>query len=358
MDLGVIAEDICNKEQTTMLVMYKDLCVASIDRKSGKSDIFRKDLMPYALWFEISDDVDARVQNIYNFETWCAGRLLTMRRTYYKEIVNACGFTQASTDKQRAEVAIQCRCLSLQDPYWVTYKGDTVGWKEVCLFDNSSDMAFIDVCLQGKNMSVFDLSPVISNITLDGTVDKAWQRNTDGFYLLKAGSLKQVENEISASNVLQKLGFNVVPYIYSTYNGEPITMCKAFTTSEIGFVTAEEYAYNHDIHKALSGYTRQFCELVLSEYIVGNSDLHARNWGFLFNDGEIVGMSPLFDFDHAFELNYNCNDIESKVWRAVGVRENLKEAARSACDVLGLDRRSFEGLRCEYVEKAVKSLFT
>lgn len=339
-------------------IMYKDNCVAELDRRTGEVRIFQEHLMPYALWFDCSGDLDARVQNLYNFDTWCASRLLTMRRTYYKEIVNACGFTQASTDKQRAEVAIQCRCLSVQDPYWITGDGDSVSWKQVCLFDNKSDNAFIDVCLRGKNMSVFELSPVISNLTVDGSMSKAWRRVGQSFCLLKSGSYEQTEKEVKASLVLQELGLNVVAYTSAAYGEQPITMCDAFTTRDVGFVTAEEYSYNNELSEVIARYPRQFDQLVLSEYIIGNSDLHARNWGFLFEDGSIIGMAPLFDFDHAFELDLTQEDTDSKVWRFVGARKNLKFAAKSACRNLGLIRNSFSRIRCEYTTEAVNRLFS
>ena len=40
----------------------------------------------------------------------------------------------------------------------------------------------------------------------------------------------------------------------------------------------------------------------LADYLIGNSDEHPDNWGFLYdNDMNITGMNPLMDYDHAFE---------------------------------------------------------
>jgi hypothetical protein len=44
--------------------------------------------------------------------------------------------------------------------------------------------------------------------------------------------------------------------------------------------------------------------MILCDYLVGNSDRHQDNWGYLFNDKrEIIGFAPIFDFNHAFEAS-------------------------------------------------------
>ena len=42
----------------------------------------------------------------------------------------------------------------------------------------------------------------------------------------------------------------------------------------------------------------------LCDYLVGNSDRHQDNWGYIYNDTrEIIGFAPIFDFNHAFEAS-------------------------------------------------------
>lgn len=339
-------------------LMFKDIEVLKFNRDTGSVNITNVAYLPYSLYLRQSDELDARVQNIANFDFWCAERLMSIRREYYKEIVNACGFTQATTDKQRAEVAIKCRCLSLQDQYWIKRPDESITWNRVSLFGNSLDYDFIDVCLQGKNMSITELSPVIPNVTVDGIVAKAWRRNIDGLYLLKAGSEEQVYKEVEASNILQQLGFNVVPYISSYWQGNPITMCKCFTDDNVGFVTAEACGYNNDINIITDNFLEKFWQLTLSEYLIGNSDLHGRNWGFLTMNGVITDMAPLFDFDHAFELDYNDDALESKVWRALGKHKSLRLSAAYACNKLGLKQEDFSFIKNEYVQEAISSLYS
>lgn len=59
--------------------------------------------MPYNLFFEESDEIDSLVNNVTNFNYWCASRMLTLNRKYAKEILNSIGAMQAVTDKDRAK---------------------------------------------------------------------------------------------------------------------------------------------------------------------------------------------------------------------------------------------------------------
>lgn len=57
-------------------------------------------------------------------------------------------------------------------------------------------------------------------------------------------------------------------------------------------------AQNYDLDLSF----RQFDMMLLCDFLVGNSDRHQDNWGYLFNDRrEIIGFAPIFDFNHAFE---------------------------------------------------------
>ena len=99
-------------------IMHMDRKVARID-ESGHCKIYFKSFMPYNLYFEEADDIDTYVNNITNFNYWCATRVLTLDRTYAKEILNSIGMLQAVTDKERAKIALSYRCASITDVFWV-----------------------------------------------------------------------------------------------------------------------------------------------------------------------------------------------------------------------------------------------
>lgn len=104
-------------------IMHLDKLVASITT-SGICEIFEIDFMPYNLYLEEDSDLDTLVNNITNFYYWCASRILTLDRKYAKGILNSLGLAQAITDKERANIALAYRCVSLTDVYWVRRHGE------------------------------------------------------------------------------------------------------------------------------------------------------------------------------------------------------------------------------------------
>ena len=66
--------------------------------------------MPCDLVLVESDDFDERINNVTNFYYWCASRMLTLNRTYDKEILNSIGASQSVTDRERAQIALSYHC--------------------------------------------------------------------------------------------------------------------------------------------------------------------------------------------------------------------------------------------------------
>ena len=112
--------------------MHMDRRVAKIN-DSGQCKIYYKSFMPYNLYLEEAEDIDALVSNITNFNYWCASRILTLDRKYAKEILNSIGMLQAVTDKERAKIALSYRCASLTDVFWVKLKQETYQLMDVFL---------------------------------------------------------------------------------------------------------------------------------------------------------------------------------------------------------------------------------
>lgn len=84
------------------------------------------------------------------------------------------------------------------------------------------------------------------------------------------------------------------------------------TTKEYSIVSREAfqiYACNHEINAEeyilnLDGYSYDMMNLL--DYLVGNTDRHWRNWGFLVDNStnQPVRLYPLMDFNqffHAYE---------------------------------------------------------
>ena len=135
----------------TYQIMHQNQCVATID-ETGHVKVLEPAFMPYNLYLEEEDDVDTLVNNLMNFNYWCASRVLTLDRKYAKEILNSIGMSQAVTDRERAKIALSYRCLSLTDVFWVRRAGENITFSDVNLYENHLENTFIDISLRGKTV--------------------------------------------------------------------------------------------------------------------------------------------------------------------------------------------------------------
>ena len=188
--------------------MHGDKKVACIHR-DGRCVVYHAAFMPYSLYLEPTgeNEIDTRVNNLQNFYSWCSSRLLTLDRTYAKEILNYLGQKQAVTDKDRAAVSLTYHCLSLMDIYWVKGYRENTDFKQLNLYRHSLSDAFVDVSLRGKAVTVQNAEllreqDVAGDVGTPGVAPKAWIRKNHTFSLLKDGSERDVEAELLASRIL------------------------------------------------------------------------------------------------------------------------------------------------------------
>ena len=80
------------------LIMCDNLITATMT-EGGIAQVLCKEWMPFDLWLEEGTEVDTLVNNITNFNYWCATRVLTLDRQYAKEILSSIGAMQGNTDR-------------------------------------------------------------------------------------------------------------------------------------------------------------------------------------------------------------------------------------------------------------------
>jgi len=295
----------------TWYVKAKDKIVCSISN-AGKVQIFIPDLVPFDLYLEETEDFSMLLNNVLNFNWWCGNRVLSLDRTHAKNILNAVGLKQAKTDADRAMVSLSLNCVSLRDFYWVTENPEDK-WDNYNLFSKHL-RDIVDIALLGKNLTVTNTELVCNDISTDGVAPKAWVRKDNGFSLYKTGPKERVHNEVQASAALTEIGFKVLKYELIMYQGEEVSKCQCFTNENRGFVTAGNYNMNYDLQELVyDRFKDEFWTMILCDYLVGNSDRHQDNWGFMFDENrDIVGLCPIFDFDHAFEAKeeYFCLPLQ------------------------------------------------
>lgn len=291
-------------------IMRKDTVLACINMDDGFVQV--KEDLPFGLNLsDISSEstITDRVKNISNFKSWCAGRLLMMNQKHAKKICNALALSQDMGDDNRMKIALIYRCTTLQDAFWVKKEGDNIQYKDISLFRNESHNILTPVSLRGES-SIFN--KVLKNwvdVGTDGTLAKSWVRKNGQYYLLKKSD--NYEGEILASKIGKMLGLDCVEY---TIEETPdITICKCFTNENDGFIPYDTFVRQfkgNAVEYIKDNYMEDYANLTVFTYLVGNQDLHNKNWGLKINNntGKITGLAKNFDFDGCFLNTYKISE--------------------------------------------------
>ena len=321
-------------------VMHGERHVAQINIR-GEAEILDEVFFPYDLYLEADKDFDTLINNMNNFYHWCASRMLSLDRKYAKEILNSIGMAQAITDKDRAKIALSYHCVSLTDIYWVREKGEEVSFRRLNLYDNSLNKAVVELSLRGKPMTVTnqELAPDLST---KGYFPKAWIRRNDAFILLKDGGNDSVKRELLASQLCQCFDFSQVTYKAGMYDGQPVTESQIITSKEYSIISKmsfEIYALNHDLSVLDECIKRDpvtYYGMNILDYLVGNTDRHPENWGFLVDNrtNQCISLYPIMDFNMSFGSydtveGANCQTVYPE-------RKSQKEAAIEGVRKVGL----------------------
>ncbi len=323
-------------------IMHMNRRVATIDT-SGRCRIYFASFMPYNLWLEQADDIDTLVGNLNNFHYWCASRLLTLDRSHAKAILNSVGLSQATTDKERAQVALTYRCLTLTDAFWVRAKGDKVQFEEVNLYSNHLDKTFVDIALCGKQYTVQN-EYLARDLSTNGCFPKAWRRMGDGFQLLKDGGDDAVDRELLASQICRCFDVAQVLYEEAEFEGERVTQSTNFTSLAHGLASMETLQIlltnrDTDVRKyILKLDKRNYYMMNIVDYLVGNTDRHWGNWGVLVDNrnNKPIRLHDLMDFNQAFHAYDTLEGANCLT--AFRVKMTQREAAVQAVKQIGLNQ--------------------
>ena len=318
-------------------VMHMEKCVAQVST-AGECKVYLEDFMPYDLVLEESDDFDDRINNVTNFYYWCASRMLTLDRTYAKEILNSIGASQSVTDRERAQIALSYHCLSLLDVFWVKGEKENILFEDINLYTHSLSNALVDIALRGHQMTVTNAHLLANDLSTGGCYPKAWVRREDGFYLYKDGGQDAVEREVLASKICRCFDCHQVLYEQGIFENEPVSISKIMTSQQYSLVTYaayDVYCTNHDwntLDKILELDAQGYYMMNILDYLVGNTDRHWENWGLLVDNetNQPIRLHDLMDFNRAFQ---QYDTLDGANCLTVGKRNlSQREAAMEAVE--------------------------
>jgi hypothetical protein len=321
-------------------IMHGDTRVAEITTQ-GVAVILSERFMPYDLYLEEERDFDTIINNMNNFNHWCASRVLSLDRKYAKEILNSIGMSQAMTDLDRAKISLSYHCVSLTDIYWVKESCEEISFDRINLYDHSLSEAVVALSLRGKSMTVTnqELAPDLST---KGCFPKAWIRRGQDFILLKDGGNDEVKRELLASRICRCFDFKQVRYEEGFYDGQRVTESRIITSKKYSILSKmsfEFYAVNHGLNvleECLRVDKETYFGMNILDYLVGNIDRHPENWGFLIDNesNEYISLYPIMDFNQSFGSydtidGANCQTVYPE-------RKTQREAAILAVKEIGL----------------------
>lgn len=238
---------------------------------------------------------------------------------------------------------------------------ESVSFAQINLYENHLQNAFVDVSLRGRQMTVGNVHLLADDASTSGCFPKAWIREKDGFYLLKDGDECAVQNELLASRICQCFRCNQIVYEPYEYDGLRVTRSRLMTGMEYSIVSREAfeiYAVNHDIDPMeyildLDAYS--FYMMNILDYLVGNTDRHWGNWGFLVDNktGQALRLHDLMDFNQSFREydtpeGAGCQTISNR-------KISQREAAIEAVQKVGLNQITnvkeewFEGRKADFL---------
>ena len=209
-------------------------------------------------------------------------------------------------------------CISLHDTFWVSEYRGTLTWLNVSPYHNSYSKFVSHYSLDGiigdKDFNY--LSPDVATL---GSFPSTWKyKGVDDIEYIKGNSKytlggrnsgNEPYSEYFASVVASFLGFDSVKYRIRNYTRgdgkkDVVTVCKSFTSSSVGSVTAHVLglnSYKDVIEYCKSNLDKSSLNTILNmlflDCILLNTDRHFSNIEFLYSTEtlEVQRIAPIFD---------------------------------------------------------------
>lgn len=207
--------------------------------------------------------------------------------------------------------------LSLSDQYWLKPINTSISYDDINFFDNDFDYTeFLEASLSKNSNSIVSASSLNTpNNTTDGMLRKAWIIENGIRFLLKSGyknELLQPFNEVLASEICDRLGFDHVEYTLDTYKDTVVSKCPCFITKDTELITCHQIKNNMDRYDSTKDYEEyikilenhgivdartQMENMFILDFLIMNEDRHLNNFGIIkdVNTLKWLKCAPIFD---------------------------------------------------------------
>ena len=232
--------------------------------------------------------------------------------------------------KSPVDLALMGHGLSLSDQFWYRAPGSAECWKDVNFFDNGWDPGFGTAVLMGDYARLAACSPDVPEVTTPGHAVKAWERDDDGIYLVKAA-----EYPDGAELVGAKLGSDLCALLFGEGRYVSLDVVERYgrpcSVSPLMLDRGEELADGNRLCAMAGmwespiqvggGITTEACDALIDAYAaIGVADASAHvarracfsclsllldfnsgNFGAIRKfDSDVWRAAPIFDYDGSF----------------------------------------------------------
>ncbi len=284
-------------------------------------DIYNINYAPYILK-NFYNDTSLRT----NLSKWFQGRGIPSWRDKLDLLLHRLNKTTPS------ELLDKAFGLSLSDQYWLKPYDTDIKYDDINFFDHDFDYTeFMEASLSKNSKMVTSEEALMTpNNTTDGMLKKAWIIEDGVRYLLKGGYKNEVLqpfNEVLASMICERLGFEHVTYTLDTYQDMVVSKCPCFITKDTEFITASQIRNDMERHDSTKDY-EDYIKLLEShgikdarikmenmyilDFLMLNEDRHLNNFGIVrdVNTLEWLDVAPIFDNGQSLNIqDYNDEEV-------------------------------------------------
>ena len=313
-----------------IVLMNKNTKVLEADYDSATGvfikifEVYNIDCAPYILKsFYIENDINDTPFRA-NLSDWFKGRGIPSWRDKLDLLLHRLNITTPS------ELLDKAFGLSLSDQYWIKPCDLKINYDDINFFDNEFDYSeFMEASLSlNSKMITSSNSLKTPNNTTDGMLKKAWIIEDGTRYLLKGGyknEILQPFNEVLASMICKRLGFDHVTYTLDTYKDLVVSKCPCFINKDTELITAYQIRNNMKRNDNIEDYEDyikvleqkgikdariKLENMFILDFLIMNEDRHLNNFGIIrdVNTLKWLDVAPIFDNGMALNIEYYSGD--------------------------------------------------
>ena len=214
--------------------------------------------------------------------------------------------------------------LSLSDQYWIRPVDSNIHYEDINFFDHDFDsIEFLEISFSNDSKTISSQNSLKTpNNTTDGMLKKAWIIENNKRYLLKGGyknDILQPFNEVLASMICERLGFNHVVYTLDVVKDKVVSKCECFINKDTEFVPASQIMAQVEKHQNEEDYDeyikileehhiekkkKKIENMYILDFLIMNEDRHLNNFGIVreVNTLKWLDIAPIFDSGESLKM--------------------------------------------------------